>query len=41
MHTTCLLEQADIRLLNEILGRFCDEKTPLDNRLGRILESLQ
>ncbi|MBE9501680.1 MAG: hypothetical protein IMY87_04545 [Chloroflexi bacterium] len=37
----CLLEQADMGLLNEILGRFSDEKTPLDNRLGRILESLQ
>jgi len=36
-----LLEQADMRLLNEILGRFSDEKTPLDNRLGRILESVQ
>ena len=36
-----LLEQADMRLLNEILGRFSDEKTPLDKRLGRILESLQ
>jgi len=36
-----LLEQADMRLLNEILGRFGDEKAPLDNRLGRILESLQ
>jgi len=36
-----LLEQADMPLLNEILGRFSDEKTPLDKRLGRILESLQ
>ena len=36
-----LLEQSDMRLLNEILGRFSDEKTPLDTRLGRILESLQ
>ena len=36
-----LLEQADIRLLKEILGRFSDEKTPLDKRLGRVLESLQ
>ena len=36
-----LLEQADMHLLNEILGRFSDEKTPLDNRLGGILESLQ
>jgi len=36
-----LLEQADMRLLDEILGRFSDEKTPLDKRLGRILESLQ
>jgi hypothetical protein len=36
-----LLEQADMRLLDEMLGRFSDEKTPLDKRLGRILESLQ
>ena len=36
-----LLEQADIQRLNEILGRFSDEKTPLDKRLGRILESLR
>ena len=36
-----LLEQADMRLLNEILGRFSDEKTPLDKRLGRVLESVQ
>ena len=36
-----LLEQADIGLLKEILGRFSDEKTPLDKRFGRILESLQ
>ncbi len=36
-----LLEQADMRLIYEILGRFSDEKTPLDKRLGRILESLQ
>jgi hypothetical protein len=36
-----LMEQADVRLLNEILGRFSNEKTPLDKRLGRILESLQ
>ncbi len=36
-----LLEQSDMRLLNEILGRFSDEKTPLDKRLGRILESVQ
>jgi hypothetical protein len=36
-----LLEQAEMQLLNEILGRFSDEKAPLDKRLGRILESLQ
>ena len=36
-----LMEQADMRLLNEILGGFSNEKTPLDKRLGRILESLQ
>lgn len=36
-----LLEQADKRLLDEILARFSDEKAPLDKRLGRILESLQ
>ena len=36
-----LLEQADMQVLSEILGRFGDEKAPLDNRLGRILESLQ
>lgn len=36
-----LLEQADMQVLNEILGRFSNEKTPLDKRLGRILESLQ
>jgi len=36
-----LLEQADMRLLDEMLGRFSDEKTPLDKRLGRVLESFQ
>ena len=36
-----LLEQADRRLLDEVVGRFSDEKAPLDKRLGRILESLQ
>ena len=36
-----LLEQADMQRLNEILGRFSDEKAPLDKRLGGILESLQ
>jgi DNA-binding Lrp family transcriptional regulator len=36
-----LLEQADTGLLKEIVGRFSDEKAPLDKRLGRILESLQ
>lgn len=36
-----LLEQADIGLLEEISGRFSNEKTPLDNRLRRVLESLQ
>jgi hypothetical protein len=36
-----LLEQADKRLLNDILKRFSDEKAPLDKRLRRILESIQ
>jgi hypothetical protein len=35
-----LLEQANIRLLNEIVVRFSDEKTPLDKRFGRILENI-
>lgn len=36
-----LLEQADKKLLNNILKRFNNEKTPLDKRLKRILESIQ
>ena len=36
-----LLEQVDMRILNEIVVRFSDEKTPLHKRLRRILESLQ
>jgi DNA-binding Lrp family transcriptional regulator len=36
-----LLEQADMKLLNNIMKRFSDEKTPLDKRLRRILENLQ
>ncbi|MBI2908900.1 MAG: hypothetical protein HYX92_14755 [Chloroflexi bacterium] len=36
-----LVQQADRRLLDEILARFSDEKAPLDQRFGRILESLQ
>ena len=36
-----LLEQADMKLLNNIIKRFSDEKTPLDKRLRKILESIQ
>ena len=36
-----LLEQADMKFLNSIITRFTDEKTPLDKRLKRILESIQ
>lgn len=36
-----LPEQADTRLLNNIMKRFSDEKTPPDKRLRRILESIQ
>jgi len=36
-----LLEQANVKLLNDVLQRFSDEKTPLDKRLRRILESIQ
>ena len=36
-----LLEQADMQALDGILGRFSDEETPLDKRLGRILEGLR
>jgi len=36
-----LLEQADMKLLNNIIKRCSDEKTPLDKRLRRILESIQ
>ncbi|MCK4403481.1 MAG: hypothetical protein KAW02_00195 [candidate division Zixibacteria bacterium] len=36
-----LLEQADMKLLNNIIKRFGDEKTPPDKRLRRILESIQ
>jgi hypothetical protein len=36
-----LLEQAEMKFLNNIIKRFTDEKTPLDKRLARILESIQ
>jgi len=36
-----LLEQADMKLLNNIMKRFSHEKTPLDKRLRKILESIQ
>jgi predicted nucleotidyltransferase len=36
-----LLEQADMKLLNDIIKRFSDEKAPLDKRLRKILESIQ
>ena len=35
-----LLEQADMKLLNNIVERFSNEKTPLYKRLRRILESI-
>ncbi|HEA46792.1 MAG TPA: hypothetical protein ENH97_00070 [bacterium] len=35
-----LLELTNRRLLNNILERFSDEKTPLDKRLRRVLESI-
>lgn len=36
-----LLEQADMKLLNSIVKRFSDEKTPLDKRFTGILEGIQ
>ena len=36
-----LIEQADMKLLKNIIKRFSDEKTPLDKRLARILESIR
>ncbi|MFH1336368.1 MAG: hypothetical protein ABII96_07600 [Candidatus Zixiibacteriota bacterium] len=35
-----LLKQADRKLLNKIIKRFSDEKTPLDKRFRKILESI-
>lgn len=35
-----LLELADMKRLNRVIGRFSDEKTPLDQRLQRILGSI-
>jgi predicted nucleotidyltransferase len=35
-----LLELADMKKLKSIIVRFSDEKTPLDQRLRRILESI-
>jgi len=36
-----LLELADMKKLKSIIERFSDEKTPLDKRLQRILESIR
>jgi hypothetical protein len=36
-----LLELADMKKLTHIVGRFSDEKTPLDQRLKRILGSIR
>jgi hypothetical protein len=36
-----LLEWADMKKLKSIIERFSDEKTPLDKRLQRILESIR
>jgi len=36
-----LLELADMKKLKSIIGRFSNEKTPLDKRLQRILESIR
>jgi predicted nucleotidyltransferase len=36
-----LLKQADKKILKNIIKRFSDEKTPLDKRLRKILESIQ
>ncbi len=35
-----LLERADMEKLKTIIERFCDEETPLDQRLQRILEHI-
>jgi len=40
IHILSLLELADRKVLNEIVRRFEDEKTPLRQRLGRVLANL-
>ena len=40
IHILSLLELADRKALDETLGRFEDEKTPLRQRLGRVLANL-
>jgi len=40
IHILSLLELADSKVLDEILRRFEDEKTPLRQRLGRVLANL-
>ena len=40
IHILSLLELADRKVLDEILGRFEDEKTPLRQRLRRVLANL-
>jgi len=40
IHVLSLSELADRKMLDEILKRFEDEKTPLCQRLGRVLENL-
>ena len=40
IHIVSLLELADRKVLDEILRRFEDEKTPLRQRLGRVLANL-